>query len=187
MNTKEGALVSAVMLYAMRCVVEGDTLALQHMQFGKKEIDALRELSLHDLYRAESFKAHCLKISLNRQVFWPLMAALKREQKTEAALSELIEQDAPFDMMQVLFGLSNREYSTRRRHLPASLGQGRPALPEPDKEEALFDVWQTKVRERESVELPAQDYVDMHVQTGISHRAIWQLTRLWSDEEVEFS
>ena len=66
MNTKEGNLVSAVLMYAMRCLAEGDLRSLQHMQFGEKEVEALRELHMLDLSRVETMKAHCLSISLNR-------------------------------------------------------------------------------------------------------------------------
>ena len=50
-GTKEADLVTAVLLYAMRCLAEGDQHALRAMQFGPKEIEALRELNLADLYR----------------------------------------------------------------------------------------------------------------------------------------
>ena len=185
-NTKEGSLVSAVLLYAIRCIAEGDMLALQHMQFGKKEIDALRELSLQDLYRADTLKAHCLSISLNRQVFWPLVDALKRERKSDDQLNELIEQDAPFEMLNRLFGIASREYANRRRHLPATLGQGRPSLPESAAEDKLFDAWQDCIEKRQSTDLYAQDYLELHDKTQVSHRAIWQLTQHWAEEDRQY-
>jgi hypothetical protein len=35
------------------------------MNFGIKEIEALREMRVADLYRIESLRAHCLEIVLN--------------------------------------------------------------------------------------------------------------------------
>ena len=42
-GTKEADLVVAVLLYAIRCLAEGDQAALRSMRFGPKEIEALRE------------------------------------------------------------------------------------------------------------------------------------------------
>ena len=41
-GTKESDLVTAVLFYAMRCLAEGDQAALRNMNFGIKEIEALR-------------------------------------------------------------------------------------------------------------------------------------------------
>ena len=42
-STKESDLVTAVLLYAMRCLAEGDHVALHNMKFGPREIEALRD------------------------------------------------------------------------------------------------------------------------------------------------
>ena len=183
MNTKEGSLVSAVLMYAMRCLAEGDLRSLQHMQFGEKEVEALRDLHMLDLSRVEAMKAHCLSISLNRQVFWPMIDLLKRERKNEDLLNELIEKNAPFDMLHVLFGMSTREYAARRRHLPANLGQGRPQLPEREVEDELYAGWRKMVDGRGTYDLNGFDYLDMHSDTGVSIRAVWSLVSKWTREE----
>ena len=183
MNTKEGSLVSAVLMYAMRCLAEGDLRSLRHMQFGEKEVEALRELQMLDLSRVEAMKAHCLSIALNRQVFWPMIDLLKRERKNDDLLNDLIEKDAPFDMMHDLFGLSTREYSARRRHLPSNLGQGRPQLPEREVEDALYAAWRKLVDGRGHFDLKGSDYLDLHKQTGVSIRAVWSLVSRWTHEE----
>ena len=51
-SNKEADLTTAVLLYAMRCLAEGDQQALRAMNFGPKELDALKEMNLADLYRA---------------------------------------------------------------------------------------------------------------------------------------
>ncbi|MFT6665079.1 MAG: hypothetical protein ACJA05_001935, partial [Porticoccus sp.] len=40
-SNKEADLTTAVLLYAMRCLAEGDQQALRAMNFGPKELDAL--------------------------------------------------------------------------------------------------------------------------------------------------
>ena len=47
-------------MYAMRCLVEGDLRSLKNMQFGEKEVEALRDLQMTDFSRIEALKAHCL-------------------------------------------------------------------------------------------------------------------------------
>ena len=183
MNTKEGRLVSAVLMYAMRCLAEGDLRSLRHMQFGEKEVEALRELQMLDLSRVEAMKAHCLSISLNRQVFWPMIDLIKRERKNDDLLNDLIEKDAPFDMMHDLFGLSTREYAARRRHLPSNLGQGRPQLPERNVEDKLYAAWRELVDGRGNFELHGSDYLNLHTETGVSVRAVWSLVSKWTREE----
>ena len=116
-GTKEADLVTAVLLYAIRCLVEGDQVALRTMKFGPKEIAALREMSVADLYRIGSLRAHCLEIVLNRQVFWPMMDHLCKQRRCEETLHALIAADAPQQMVQILFGLNARDYSRLRRTL----------------------------------------------------------------------
>ncbi|MYD44471.1 MAG: DUF2857 domain-containing protein [Gammaproteobacteria bacterium] len=183
MDSKEGALTSAVLMYAIRCLEEGDMRALQRMQFGEKEVRALRALHLPDLCRLANMKAHCLSVALNRQVFWPMIQALERERKNEDLLVTLIEKDAPFEMLRDLFGVANREYSSRRRHLPASLGQGRPQLPERDIEDALYAMWREIVDSKNTFELAASDYLRMHEELDVSLRAIWHLVSRWTQAE----
>ena len=45
--SKEAELITAVMLYAVRCFAEGDLPALKEMNFGPRELGALREISRH--------------------------------------------------------------------------------------------------------------------------------------------
>ena len=47
-GTKEADLITAVLMYAMRCLAEGDQAALRHMNFGIKEIEVLREMLVAD-------------------------------------------------------------------------------------------------------------------------------------------
>ena len=82
-GTKESELVMAVLLYAIRCLAEGDYHALRAMHFGPKEVAALREINLADLYRAGSLQSHCLDIRLNQAVYWPMLNHLRRAREIE--------------------------------------------------------------------------------------------------------
>lgn len=180
-STKESDLVTAVLMYAMRCLAEGDQGSLQNMNFGPQEIEALREMTLADLYRVASLRAHCLGICLNRRVYWPMIDNLRQQRESEEMQQTLIATDAPQEMMQTLFGLGPREYSRYRRMLSVDPSVGRP--PEPDEESAhrLWAAWKERVDDEVSDLLEPQAYLEIHQETGLSMRAIWSLTQHWAE------
>ena len=179
-GTKESDLVTAVLMYALRCLAEGDQIALRHMNFGPREIEVLREMTLADLYRVESLRAHCLKIALNREVYWPMMDHLRRQRESEETEQALIAADAPLEMMQTLFGLGGKAYSRLRRALSLDPSVGRP--PEPDEESThrLWHAWNQRIDGEDNELLSAAKYLELHAETGVSMRAIWNLTRRWA-------
>jgi hypothetical protein len=179
-GTKEADLITAVLMYAMRCLAEGDQTALRNMNFGIKEIEALREMRVADLYRIESLRAHCLEIVLNRQVYWPMVEHLGEQRAMEDTIQTLISADAPQEMMQVLFGLNQRDYTRLRRTLLVDPTIGRP--PELDEEGShqLWEAWSSRVDGEESGLLTPVQYLDIHRETGLSMRAIWNQTQRWA-------
>lgn len=179
-GTKESDLVTAVLMYALRCLAEGDQTALRNMNFGPREIEALREMTLADLYRVESLRAHCLSIALNREVYWPMMDHLRQQREAEETEQTLIAADAPLEMMQTLFGLSAKEYSRLRRTLSVDPSVGRPPDPDEESTHRLWHAWDGRVDDEESDLLPAAEYLKLHTETGVSMRAIWNLTQRWS-------
>jgi hypothetical protein len=176
-GTKESELVMAVMLYAIRCLSENDQHALRNMNFGPEEVAALRGLNLADLYRAGSLQAHCLDIRLNRDVYWPMLAHLRRERESEELQRDLIQADAPLEMMRSLFGLGSREYTRLRRMLTVEPAVGRP--PEPD-EETAHRLWRALATRMQTDKDNGTDpgvYLAVHHETGASLRAVWNLAQ----------
>lgn len=186
-GTKEADLVTAVLLYAMRCLAEGDQHALRGMRFGPKEIGALRELNLADLYRVGVLQAHCLDIRLNRAVFWPMITHLRATREAEELQRDLIEADAPLEMMRSLFGMRGREYSRLRRTLAVGPSVGRP--PEPDEVTAhsLWRALSARLTTDPDVPLPPDDYLLVHKASGASMRAIWTLVQRWVEHGDVFA
>ena len=178
--TKEADLISAVLRYAVRCLSDGDPEALQAMNFGPKEIEALREMHLADLARMESLGAHCLDIGLNRQVYWTMVAHLKRERAAEALQQALVAADAPFEMMQTFFGLSSREYTRLRRVVDVAPAVGRPPEADEASQQTLWAAWTRRQQGGDDELLTPDAYLDLHRETGIGMRAVWTLTRRWA-------
>ena len=180
-GTKESELVMAVLLYAIRCLAEGDTHALRGMHFGPEEVAALRDINLADLYRAGTLQAHCLHIRLNRNVYWPMLAHLRRERENEAVQRDLIQADAPLEMMNNLFGMGPREYTRLRRLLTAAPTIGRPPEPDEVTSHALWRAWSERTQQDPTVLLTPEDYFAFCAETGASMRAVWNLTQRWAE------
>ena len=180
-GTKESELVMAVLLYAIRCLAEGDQHALRGMNFGPKEVAALRELNLADLYRAGSLQAHCLAIRLNRAVYWPMLTHLRQQRESETVQRDLIQADAPLEMMRSLFGVGSREYTRLRRLLTVDPSIGRPAEPDEATSHAVWQAWSKRVREDPTSSLTPEDYLALGEDTGASLRAVWNLIQRWAE------
>lgn len=182
-QSKEAELITAVLMYAMRCLVEGDQSALRNMNFGPKEMEALQSMNLADLYRVDTLRAHCLEIQLNRHVFWPMVDHLREQRESEEIQQQLISVDAPLEMMSRLFGLGGREYTRWRRLLTLAPSVGRPAELDEHDNHTLWYAWQARVSETEEGESPilsGEDYLSLHQETGVAMRAIWSLTQRWT-------
>ncbi len=180
-KTKEADLVTSVLLYAMRCLAEGDQAALRHMNFGVKEIESLRELRVADLYRVETFRAHCLDIELNRDAYWPMIDNLARQRTMEDVMQALIIADAPQEMMHILFGLNQRDYTRLRRTLMVHQTIGRPPEINEGESHRLWGSWSTLANKDSSGLLGPEQYLEMHRETELSMRAIWTQTQRFAE------
>ena len=179
-GTKEADLITAVLMYAIRCLAEGDHAALRSMNFGPHEIEALRQLSLADLYRVESLRAHCLEIALNREVYWPMIDRLQSQRQSEEWQQALIAADAPLEMMQTLFGVGAREYTRLRRVLTVEPAVGRPTEPDEATSHRLWAAWKSRIDARMPRCCLRRPTSNSTVKP-ISHCVrVWNLTQRWT-------
>lgn len=179
-TSKESDLTTAVLLYAVRCLDEGDQLALRAMQFGPKEVDALQQLNITDLCRTGTFRGHCLQVQLDREVFWHLVARLRQQRESDHLQLTLMQADAPQDMMRALFGLGSKEYARWRRLLGFTAAVGRPSEPDEEPAHTLWLAWQARAGDDGEVSLTAEDYLALKDATGLELRTIWCLTQRWT-------
>ena len=180
-GAKESDLVTAVILYAVRCLAEGDQQSLREMDLGPREIDALRGFDMADLYRLGALKAHCVAISIDRDVFWPLVANLQSARQSEELQRDLVQRDAPLDMMRRLFGMGSREYTRLRRILAVQPAVGRPT--ELD-EDAAHQLWRAIAAEQDASdgeELAPAQYLRISQATGATLRSVWRHVERWED------
>ncbi|MCY4142661.1 MAG: STY4526/YPO1902 family pathogenicity island replication protein [Gammaproteobacteria bacterium] len=188
MKTKEAELTSAVLLYAIRCVAEGDYAALRQMQMGDREIDEMKRIGIRDLYNAGSLRSHCVSIQLNRDVFWSMIRYMRAQTETDDSLQELIDQDAPFELVRNFYGLSTREYTRRRKSGTGLTNAGRPQEPTDEEVDRLWDVWET-IEGRDAngrLSTPAR-YLQLSEELNIPLRSIWLLTERWIRTDAELA
>jgi len=181
MGNKESELTTAIMQYAIRCLSEGDQAALRNMNFGPREVEALREMNLGDMCHIETLRAHCLQIVLNREAYWPMVAHMRNRREAADLQKELITADAAQDMMQHYYGMGSREYVRLRRMLVVESISGRPPEPSEAETQTLWDAWKQHIEGREEILLRPEDYLALHKKTDIALRAIWSQTRRWED------
>ena len=180
---KESELASAVLLYAMRCLEEGDHTALQSLNIGPNEVAALRELQLSDLLQLQQWPFHGIDIQIQRDVFWYLLERLRSARGHAQLKRQLIAADAPLVMMTALFGMGSREFRRLRQYAITDRAGGR--SPEPDEQASgrLWHAWQACRRQRPGGILRPQDYLALSDEVGVSLRGIWQLTQRWTAED----
>jgi len=105
---------------------------------------------------------------------------LRRQRESEELQQVLIAADAPLEMMQTLFGLGSREYTRLRRMLTVDPSVGRPADPDEVSTHKLWHAWVQRVEHEEDGPLSPNEYLAIHRETGVSMRAIWNLTQRWN-------
>lgn len=184
-KTKEAELTSAVLLYVLRCIAESDHIALQQLKIGEREIEQLRKLGILDLYRIDSFRSHCLSISFNREIFWTMIKYMEDQRENDTQLQQLIDNDAPFSMLECFFGISNREYTQRRRAKSGLTNVGRPHEPNDSQTDALLEIWFKRLKNQdkdaEGRLLEPTRYLEIAKKLEIPLRSIWLLTERWNE------
>ena len=174
--------MAAVMLYAARCLGEGDLLALRGMGFGPSELEALGTLNLGDVQRAGTLSAHCLKIRLDGSLFRRVIERVADMREEEALQRALIRVDAPWDMMRALFGMANREYARLRRALDVESGVGRPAELDDDMENRLWSALRGRLRADRERPLEPREFLAVRAESGVPLRALWIHARRWAEK-----
>lgn len=181
MSSKESELVTAITLFAARCIAEGDLRVLRELGIGAQEAEAIRDLTIVDLQRlSRKLKGHFIRgVSIDNESFWMLLQDIERERKQQIMENALIEADAPMDMMHTMFQMDPHEYAARRRlaNLPPAVG--RPPEPDEEASRAIWKAWKD-LADEERGELDPDAYLAIHKETGASMRAIWGLITRWS-------
>ncbi|MCE2437619.1 MAG: DUF2857 family protein [Pseudomonadales bacterium] len=178
-RTKEADLTISVLLYAMRCLAEGDSATLGRMRFGADEIEALKRLSVSDLYLADRLTAHCLDITLNRNVYWPLVRHVEKSKETEATIECLLKADAPREVFAKFYGINSRDYVARRKMHGMHTGVGRPSDLTERAAHQLWNAIESLGFSPDPEDLGPDQLLGLNERTGLPIRLIWRALNTW--------
>ncbi|MCY3624194.1 MAG: STY4526/YPO1902 family pathogenicity island replication protein [Gammaproteobacteria bacterium] len=170
---KAGELAVALVIYAMRCIEDGETEALASMGFGPSEVTALASLTFGDLKRIERLRRHCLDIKVDRQAFRAIIQRARADGLSTEWEHALIRADASFEMMRRLFGTSRRAYTNLRQVFGVS-SVGRPREPTGDEASRLWRAIQHRLRESGRHPLAPADYLAISRKCAVPLRTVWR-------------
>lgn len=170
---KAGDFVLALVVYAMRCIEDGETETLLGMGFGPAELEELTNLRLADVRRLARLKSHFLDIKVDRSAFADVIRCIRSDGRSEEWQHRMVRADAPRDMMRSLFGTSDREYAKLRELYEVS-SKGRPREPTREEEARIWRALSRRLGTTGDGILPAREYVAISEELGIPLRAVWR-------------
>ena len=170
---KAGEFVVALVIYAMRCVEDGETETLASMGFGPSEITTLASLTFGDLRRIERLRKHCLDIKVDRDAFREIIQRARADGLSTEWEHALIRADAPLEMMRYLFGTTHRAY-TKLRQVFGVASVGRPREPSDAEAALLWHVLEQRLQESRRYPLPPADYLAISRQCAVPLRTVWR-------------
>jgi hypothetical protein len=172
-------ITHAVIRYAARCLQDNNHHALREMGFGREECEAISHLTVTDLAALERrITGHILKVQLDKRLFWLAVSDLKREATRRDLRKELIERDAPADMMKALFRINEKEYTKLRQLYEVQVGVGRPLELDPDASWALSEALAAH-----APPIGPAEWLKMAEQTALPLRACWREYQRWLGSE----
>lgn len=180
---KETMLVHAALNYAACCLAEGDLYALREMGIGVEEAKALNTLTVTDLQRTaiSQTRSHFLSLKFNCKVLRLMIEHVRCQREKEKVMLELIECDAPREMLRALYGLSHRDCQGYRQMLGRHSPPGRPSHTDSATAQIVWAEWQKRFGDECDPDLvKPEDWLALHKVTGVPMRTIWNLAQKWS-------
>lgn len=170
---KAGEFVVALVIYAMRCIEDGEMDALARMGFGPSEVATLAGLTVGDLKRIERLRSHFVDIKVDREAFGGIIRRIRTKGLSTEWEHALICADAPFEMMRRLFGTTRRTYIKLRQVFGVS-SVGRPREPTDAQATALWETIEQHLRASPRDTLAPADYLAISHQCGVPLRTVWR-------------
>lgn len=170
---KAREFVMALVMYAMRCIEDGETDALARMGLGPSDLATLAGLTLGDLKRIEKLEGRHLDIKINLEAFGRIIRQIRADRLSAEWEHTLIEADAPFEMMRRLFGTSRRAYAKLRQIFDVST-VGRPREPTDAEAAAVWRLIEQRRRTDPRDTLTPADYLAISRQCRVPLRTVWR-------------
>lgn len=132
-----------------------------------------------DLAQADRFSG-CVRVEVELDI--PAFRTMLRHARgmftSEEHQRTLILADAPFAMMNSLFGICTRDFTSMRAQLRVESPPGRPRAPDEGTIAELWHAIRQRVKERgDDSLLQPQDFLDIADECGASIRHVWRVAQ----------
>ncbi len=170
---KEAELNTAILHFLAKCVAEDDDQMLAYLGLDSTDAAAIESLHLTDIDHLSSVHFPLLrKASIDRDLVHRLIERVRAFRQSTSVRNELLTLDAPFPLMQALFGMDASEYAARGWRLQVRRHSGRPAAPREAEEAAVWQAYEA-LQKPEDHALSPEDYLTLCKTTGVSARTVW--------------
>jgi hypothetical protein len=176
--------ISASLRYITERIHEEDLSALWEMGLDQVTIDEFRDLRMMDWNRiisrfpqrnvGLSAKEGEILIGVDLTALIRLVRHVNAERRNERVLDELIQANAPYELVSSYFGISTRQFAQRRK-LFGLQGTGRIRAPEDGVVEAVWSECSKVLRGRSPCALSPRDLLLLHRKTGEDLRVVWRV------------
>jgi hypothetical protein len=176
--------ISASLRYITERIHEEDLSALWEMGLDQATIDEFRELRMMDWNRiisrfpqrnvGLSAKEGEILIGVDLTALIRLVRHVNAERQNERVFDELIQANAPYELVSSYFGISTRQFAQRRK-LFGLQGTGRIRAPEDGVIEAVWNECSKVLRGRSPCALSPRDLLLLHRKTGEDLRVVWRV------------
>ena len=154
-------------------MAEGDDQTLAYLGLDRTDAEAIESLHLTDIDHLSSVHFPLLrKASIDRDLVHRLIERVRDLRQSTLVRDKLLKLDAPFPLMQALFGMDASEYAERGWRLQVRRHSGRPADPREDEETAVWQAYEA-LQKPEDHALSPEDYLILCETTGVSARTVW--------------
>ncbi|MGH8515594.1 MAG: STY4526/YPO1902 family pathogenicity island replication protein, partial [Gammaproteobacteria bacterium] len=170
---KEAEFNAAILHFLAKCVAQGDDQTLAYLGLDRTDAAAIESLHLTDIDHLGSVHFPLLrKASIDRDLVHRLIERVRASRQSTSLRNELLTLDAPFPLMQALFGMDASEYAERGWRLQIRRQSGRPAEPSEDEQAAVWQAYEA-LQKPEDHALNPEDYLILCKTTGLSARTVW--------------
>jgi hypothetical protein len=184
-RTKEAELNFAIFIYVSRCLAESDLEALTAIGFTLEDAYMIYQVSLPELQALAASHAHALNVKIDQQSMYWLMEHMHKRHTREILKIELMRYEAPYEMMNVFFGMNGREYAAARRICQLPSGRGKPSLKSEDDEQRLWQLWLLFVDPQRPERLRKEDlWLVIGRELGSTLRGAWSAIQRWRQDEA---
>lgn len=177
------ALLAEIIAHIRR----GEIHYCKQLGFDEAELAAIMNLNTQEICDLCESRASFAQISINHNVFWNLMAAVRDNSRERNVIDRALELGISGEMLRERFGWSSAEVSARRRLLGIKEHIGRKKNASEEDEMAIWALWSKYKANVAHLDLRSSpEALDLFMliteETGVSLTEVWRLISLWEKE-----